>query len=112
MLVPHRLGDPACFSPVTRLVRAAAQINGKLDHVRHCGREDGQHMEEVHSPDILVMPLVVLLSETKFGGRCLKFRIDDHRNQSWNLPKKDTQITHNPFHLVNVNPLRPYLASR
>lgn len=70
---------------VTRLVCAAAQINGKLDHVRHCGRENGQHMEEVHSPDILVMPLVVLLSETKFGGRCLKFRIDDHRNQSWNL---------------------------
>lgn len=45
-------------------------------------------MEEVYSPDIPIMPLVVLLPETKFGSRCLNFRIDDDRKQRWNLPEK------------------------
>ena len=64
-------------------------------------------MEEVHSPDIPIIPLVALLPETKFGGRCLKFRVDDHRR---NLPRKDTHIIYNPFHLANMN-LRLYLTN-
>lgn len=70
---------------VPRLMRSTSQINGKLYHVRHCGRENGQDVEKVYGPDIPIMALMVLLSETKFGSRSLKLRIDDHGNQRWNL---------------------------
>lgn len=70
---------------VTRLMCSTSQIDGKLYHVRHCRRENRQDMEKVYSPDIPIMSLMILLPETKFGSRSLKFRIDDHRNQRWNL---------------------------
>lgn len=84
-----------------------SQIDRKLYHVRHCRRQNRQHVEEVYSPDIPIGPLVALLPETKFGGRCLDFRIDDHRKQRRNLPEKRNS---NYLHLVDVNSLKLYWA--
>lgn len=54
-------------------------------------------MEKIYSPDVPIMSLMVLLSKTKFSSRSLKFRVDDHRNQRWDLPKKEKQNHSEPF---------------
>lgn len=90
-LFQHIQKKKSNFLPVPRLMSSTSQINGKLNHVRHGGREYRQDVEKVHGPDIPVMALMIFLSETKFGSRCLKLGRDDHRNQRWNLSRKWSQ---------------------
>lgn len=71
--------------PVTGLKCSTTQIDGKLDHVSHCGREHWKDMEVIHSPDIPVVALVTLLFQAKLGCWSLQVRTNDNRNQRWNL---------------------------
>lgn len=83
MLIIEREISPVV--PVTRLIRSTTQIDGKLDHVSHCGREHWKDMEIIHSPDIPVVALVTLLFQAKLGCGSLQVRTNDNRNQRWNL---------------------------
>lgn len=71
--------------PVTGLISSTTQIDGKLDHVSHRGREHWKDVEVIHSPDIPVVALVTLLFQAKLGCRSLQVRTNDNRNQGWNL---------------------------
>lgn len=61
-----------CVTPVGRLVRTTAQIDGKLSKMSVCAGQHREQLHEVHGPHVMVWPTVWTLLQAELGHWCLE----------------------------------------